>query len=676
MIVGETVTAPFSVENVAGDTFRLEGAPTIVGADASDFQVVAAPPTTVAELQSVAGTLSFSPQAPGARTGQVSFPTNIRGTPLLAGALSGTGVDPNTVTLTVYPTSCDFGQVEINNTAMRPLQITNTGNDPAPLQPLQITGPNAADFGVVIPGRSGTTPAPLAAGSSLLLSVTFNSATLGTQTAALQVQACKLCAPLSVPLTGIGFTPGLVFVPPTLTFTGIGRQQSQTQSWTLTNEGNATATVVGLTFIDGGAPFSFDFGSKPSVELPKGQSFTFKVAYAPPLSETLGEMDQAVLLPLTTGVTIPPAPGVLSATVAINCQLSVPASLFFGFAEPPYYDPSPDAHHQQRRRGRCPVSQFAFAPGSDLVFDVRLAPAREPHDSRRRQRRPVADLRADGVTDASLHQATLDDEQPANRASPHPQRSPLGRDPGQPLPAEQPLAEAHAVTTTATPACRRSIPAKPGRSLQWRTSTSPGERPIGSGPAIDADGNDLPCSETTAALYALSRGGHASSGRAIAERPGDEVSPSTCPFRPSAADDEVVVLTDSIGSALRELYRKSSPSTSASSGRGWRRPVGRGDGVEHPFQQPLRSRPGAVATFLVGDEVSSTRRNRNPDRLLRTHRCLSSFVRCAPATASSRRTAPATGGAPRSMTSPPMATSVIRPGSSPTGAPVTSARPP
>ncbi len=146
--------------------------------------------------------------------------------------------------------------------------------------------------------------------------------------------------------------PGLVFVPPTLTFTGIGRQQSQTQFWTLANEGNATATVVGLTFVDGGAPFSFDFGAQPSVRLPKGQSFTFEVTYAPPLSETLGEMDQAILLPLTTGVTIPPAPGVLSATVALNCRSSrCQLHLFFGFTEAALLRPDPDAHHQQRRRG-------------------------------------------------------------------------------------------------------------------------------------------------------------------------------------------------------------------------------------------------------------------------------------------------------------------------------------
>ncbi len=116
--------------------------------------------------------------------------------------------------------------------------------------------------------------------------MTFTPLVYGSQPAVLQIQGCKLCAPLSVPLDGIGFTPGLVFVPPTLTFNAI-RGQIQTECVDLVILGNASGMIVGMGVPSDGSlreagPFSAQLLQPLPTHLLTGQSFSFNViTYAP-----------------------------------------------------------------------------------------------------------------------------------------------------------------------------------------------------------------------------------------------------------------------------------------------------------------------------------------------------------------------------------------------------------
>ena len=76
VIVGESATLPVRVQNVAGDTFHITGAPSIHGGDASDFQVTMAPASTVPAGQAVSGTVAFAPQSAGARQAQLTVATS------------------------------------------------------------------------------------------------------------------------------------------------------------------------------------------------------------------------------------------------------------------------------------------------------------------------------------------------------------------------------------------------------------------------------------------------------------------------------------------------------------------------------------------------------------------------------------------------------------------------
>ena len=175
VIVGETSTAKLKIENIQGGLFHLTAPPTIVGADASDFLLVQAPPLSVPQDGLATGQLSFSPLGAGQRSAQLTASTDNTSASVLSGALTGFGVAPGSVTLSVDPVELNFGQVEIQTSKMLLLKLTNTGADAAPLQPIRISASGQPTFTVAPEGETADAPDPLAAGASLTMGVTFST---------------------------------------------------------------------------------------------------------------------------------------------------------------------------------------------------------------------------------------------------------------------------------------------------------------------------------------------------------------------------------------------------------------------------------------------------------------------------------------------------------------------
>jgi hypothetical protein len=562
VVVGETAAAPLLIVNLGGGLYDLSGAPTIGGTNSSDFLLQTAPPTAVPDIQSVSGVVSFAPQRAGPRSAEISAKTDSRATPSLAAALTGTGVDPQTLTLTVNPMQLDFGSIDVGSSKTLDLTVVNNGTDDAPLQPLTFSGPNPTVFSVA-PGQGGAALGPLAKGSSLTLAVTFIPAAWGTDTATLEIRACHLCTSIAVPLSGTGLSASLAFVPASLTFAGVGRGQASTQAVALVNSGNAPAMVAALQWIDGGLPFSLVYGYPDSGaydpfpgSIPPGQSVFFGVDYHPPFLEPMGQADRAVLEAQLSAAAIGNTPGLsVIGVVGPNCQLSAPNSLFFGYAVPPYYSPSQTLMIANSGADACSVSQFTFGPGSDPGFHLD-APA-------------PAQVVVPAKSTAGLNLLFA----PANSADPWLREGTLTMQSADP--AQAALSVALSGYTQATAYAKGSAWPKwcrdngnsclsdvdtsnTGPTVRWRTSIAPGSYSVPvenywSGPSLGADGT-LYQLGADGLLYAVASSGNIlwSSAAAVSSADGNEPSAPTEPgvSTPTIGPDGPVLVsaTSDVGS--------------------------------------------------------------------------------------------------------------------------------
>jgi outer membrane protein assembly factor BamB len=380
VVVGESATAPLTIDNLNGGPFDVTSGPFLGGTDPGDFAVVTAPPAAVPSSQSVTGELRFSPQQVGSRSGQISAMTDW--TPELTATLSGIGVAPGSLSLSVDPSQLAFGPLTVGASKTLSLTLTNGGIDSAPIQPLEITGADSSVFALA--GQTVAAPAPLAPGASLQIAVTFAPPAQGDDSATLEIQGCRLCTPIAVPLSGTGTAFTVAFEPSSVSFPPIPREQSSTSPMALVNVGgNSSATIDAMTWEGGVAPFSVvfppdaglpgDAGRFP-ITLAPGQRLDFEVVYAPALSEAPGEVDQATLVASVSGVSGASPQASLTGTVGTYCHLDVPGKLFFGYAVPPYYDPAQTLTLTNSGPDACSVSQLAFASGSDPGFQFQ-APA-------------------------------------------------------------------------------------------------------------------------------------------------------------------------------------------------------------------------------------------------------------------------------------------------------------
>jgi hypothetical protein len=185
---GSTVT----LNNYGTSTLQIGGI-SITGTDAGDFGQSHTCGGSLGAGASCTITVTFKPKASGLRTAALSVSDNASGSPQTV-SLSGTGT-----TAALSPASLNFGSVPIStNSAAQPVTLTNVGSSTLSITAIGITGTNAAEF-----AQTHTCGSSLAAGKSCSISVTFNSAAVGTFTAALSVSDNSGGSPQSVTLTGM-----------------------------------------------------------------------------------------------------------------------------------------------------------------------------------------------------------------------------------------------------------------------------------------------------------------------------------------------------------------------------------------------------------------------------------------------------------------------------------------
>ncbi|MGA2610109.1 MAG: choice-of-anchor D domain-containing protein [Terriglobia bacterium] len=180
--------------------------------------------------------VTFTPTAPGNRTGTLTLTDNALNSPQRV-SLSGTGVVP---VVSLSATSLSFpGQTVSTPSPPQTLTLTNTGA--GVLTPLTIT--TIGDF-----AQTNTCAGSVAASGSCTISVTFTPTASGNRTGTLTLTDNASNSPQKVSLSGTGLAPVVSLSTTSLSFAGqTVSTPSPPQTLLLTNTGAGALTPLTIT---------------------------------------------------------------------------------------------------------------------------------------------------------------------------------------------------------------------------------------------------------------------------------------------------------------------------------------------------------------------------------------------------------------------------------------------
>jgi len=271
-------------------------------------------PATIPAGQSVALQAKFAPTAAGAVTGAITITSDAQ--PAISTiTLSGTGVAA-TYTMSLSPTSVNFGNVSAGSSATQNVQLSNTGNSSVTVSQIAATG-----TGISMSGA--TAPLTLAPAQSVTLAVTFAPTTSGAATGSLTVTNNQGVNALAA-VTGTGVQPGLSLTPSSASFGSVVSGNTNSQTIQVKNSGTSSLTISQATVT--GTGFSLS-GLAIPLTLAAGQSGNFNVQFAP---KAAGSVSGSVSI--VSNAPNSPATVALSGTgLAASSTISVnPGSLSFG----------------------------------------------------------------------------------------------------------------------------------------------------------------------------------------------------------------------------------------------------------------------------------------------------------------------------------------------------------
>lgn len=269
-----STTQTFTITNTGGSASGTL-ATTITGTRASDFEKTADTCNTMtlgAGLTCVV-TLRFHANVRGAAGASLS----VTGSPggIAQASLQGTGQAPPSLTLS--PTTTDFGTVTMGQTATQVFTLRNDGDASTGTLTINVTG---TDF--TISANGCTTP--LAGAASCMITVQYAPSAAGARSGGLTASGAA-GGSASATLTGNGQTAAsLSASPTTVAFGGVTvGSTSAVMMYTLSNSGQATSTAITLTASAGfaiQAPTGADCRSGVTT-LGGGQACTVRLTFTP-----------------------------------------------------------------------------------------------------------------------------------------------------------------------------------------------------------------------------------------------------------------------------------------------------------------------------------------------------------------------------------------------------------
>lgn len=265
------------------------------GANGADFVILGTACVNGMTLnpgQSCGGAVAFRPTAAGARAG--TLVAGAGGGIVGTAPLTGTGL--GVASLTISPTSFNFGTVIVgNNSAQQGFTILNNGTGTTGTLSATIAGTNPTDFTITGNTCTGATLIP---GGSCSVGVRFNPVAIGGRGAALNVSG----TPGGVASASLSGTGGdgtiLTVLPSTLNFGNVLVGQSSSPSqFTVRNDGAVPATLAMGISGTGATAFVISADNCTGVTLGPTATCTLLVAFAP----TSGGAHTATLFSGTPG---------------------------------------------------------------------------------------------------------------------------------------------------------------------------------------------------------------------------------------------------------------------------------------------------------------------------------------------------------------------------------------
>ena len=221
----QTVT----VTNNGGASLAIN-AITVTGTNAGDFAQTNTCPSSLAVNANCTISVTFTPSASGARSGNITLTEGSGSTQTIA--LSGTGV-ATAPSASLSVTSLSFGSQSTGTTSSaQSVTLTNSGTAALTISGITVTGTNAGDF-----AQTNTCPGSLAVSASCLISVTFTPSASGARSASVSITDNASGSPQAVALSGTGAgTPATVYFSD-------GFESGDLSQWTSGTSGAGAATV-------------------------------------------------------------------------------------------------------------------------------------------------------------------------------------------------------------------------------------------------------------------------------------------------------------------------------------------------------------------------------------------------------------------------------------------------
>jgi len=277
---GSTSSKPITITNT-GDVDSPTLSVTLSG-DITDFSITQdeCSGSPLAATGTCTVDVTFSPTSLGARSATLQ----VAGAPggSVPASLSGTGANP--ASLSISPTTNDFGSVVVGSAQSADFTVTNNGGVPTTTALVVELSSTTTDFSITNDECSG---APLAATASCIVTVRFQPTSAGARSATLQVTGNPGGSAINIPMTAQGeepSEPGLAITPASQDFGQVVVGSSSSSSFTVTNQGTSptgTLKVLVSGGLDGTTDFSIESDDCTGVTLDGSASCHVLVHFAP-----------------------------------------------------------------------------------------------------------------------------------------------------------------------------------------------------------------------------------------------------------------------------------------------------------------------------------------------------------------------------------------------------------
>ena len=270
-------------------------------------------PQTIGAGASVTFAVQFAPASAGNTSGTISVNSNAAGSPATI-ALGGTGVQGQ---LTANPTSVSFGGVAVGSNGSRSMTLTNSGTASITISSAGVSGTGFAIAGL-------TTPTMLSPGQSVGFSAGFTPSAAGNASGSISFASNAPGSPMAIALSGTGMLAQIAAAPSSAAFGNVVVGNTNSQTITVSNGGNASLTISQAAVT--GTGFSTSGFSAP-LTIAAGKSATFNAAFTPSSSGGVSGSVTLVSNAPNSPLTIPLGGTGIATSLVLGAN---PANLSFG----------------------------------------------------------------------------------------------------------------------------------------------------------------------------------------------------------------------------------------------------------------------------------------------------------------------------------------------------------